>query len=174
MLETTDHPPDAVVPVNLTLNGAPVTVEVSPNAILLDVLREQLRLTGTKKGCDHGQCGACTVHVDGQAMNACLRLAVMCEGQAITTIEGLAEAEQLHPVQQAFLDHDAFQCGYCSPGQIMSAVALLEDRRIAGDVATVREAMSGNLCRCGAYQNILAAIQDARLRLHGQEGGDGA
>ncbi len=174
MLETTDHPPDAVVPVNLTLNGAPVTVEVSPNAILLDVLREQLRLTGTKKGCDHGQCGACTVHVDGQAMNACLRLAVMCEGQAITTIEGLAETEQLHPVQQAFLDHDAFQCGYCSPGQIMSAVALLEDRRIAGDVATVREAMSGNLCRCGAYQNILASIQDARLRLHGQEGGDGA
>lgn len=174
MLETTDHPPDAVVPVNLTLNGAPVTVEVSPNAILLDVLREQLQLTGTKKGCDHGQCGACTVHVDGQAMNACLRLAVMCEGQAITTIEGLAEAEQLHPVQQAFLDHDAFQCGYCTPGQIMSAVALLEDRRIAGDVATVREAMSGNLCRCGAYQNILAAIQDARLRLHGQEGGDGA
>lgn len=174
MLETPEHSPEAAVPVRLTLNGDPITVEVPPNAILLDVLREQLQLTGTKKGCDHGQCGACTVHVDGQAMNACLRLAVMCEGQTITTIEGLAEAAQLHPVQQAFLDHDAFQCGYCSPGQIMSAVALLEDRRIAGDVATVREAMSGNLCRCGAYQNILAAIQDARLRLHGQEGGDGA
>lgn len=179
MLETTEHLPDAAMPVHLTLNGNPVTVEVAPNAILLDVLREQLGLTGTKKGCDHGQCGACTVHVDGQAMNACLRLAVMCEGQTITTIEGLAneglaneglnEAGHLHPVQQAFLDHDAFQCGYCSPGQIMSAVALLEDRRISGDVATVRDAMSGNLCRCGAYQNILAAIQDARLRLHGQD-----
>ncbi|XKE47000.1 (2Fe-2S)-binding protein [Halomonas organivorans] len=170
MLETHDHSPETTVPVHLTLNGAPVTVEVPPNAILLDVLRERLRLTGTKKGCDHGQCGACTVHVDGRAMNACLRLAVMCEGQAITTIEGLAEGGRLHPVQQAFLDHDAFQCGYCSPGQIMSAVALLEDRRVAGDVCTVREEMSGNLCRCGAYQNILAAIQDARLRLHGQEG----
>ncbi|RTR06543.1 (2Fe-2S)-binding protein [Halomonas nitroreducens] len=172
MMESTVHPPEATVTVRLTLNGIPVTVGVSPNAILLDVLREQLGLTGPKKGCDHGQCGACTVHVDGRAMNACLRLAVMCEGQAIITIEGLAGAGHLHPVQQAFLDHDAFQCGYCSPGQIMSAVALLEDRRIAGDVATVREAMSGNLCRCGAYQNILAAIQDARLRLHGQEGGD--
>ena len=174
MQETTEHPPEAAVTVRLTLNGDPVTVEVAPTAILLDVLRDQLELTGTKKGCDHGQCGACTVHVDGRAMNACLRLAVMCEGQAITTIEGLAEAGHLHPVQQAFLDHDAFQCGYCSPGQIMSAVALLEDRRIAGDIATVREAMSGNLCRCGAYQNILAAIQDARLRLHGQDGGGDA
>lgn len=169
MQETPVYPPETTVPVRLTLNGAPVTVEVSPNAILLDVLREQLELTGTKKGCDHGQCGACTVLIDGQAMNACLRLAVMCEGQAITTIEGLAETGHLHPVQQAFLDHDAFQCGYCSPGQILSAVALLADRRVPGDIATVREAMSGNLCRCGAYQNILAAIQDARLRLHGQE-----
>ncbi|MDN3556958.1 (2Fe-2S)-binding protein [Halomonas maura] len=174
MQETTAHPPEAAVTVRLTLNGDPITIEVSPSAILLDVLREQLGLTGTKKGCDHGQCGACTVHVDGRAMNACLRLAVMCEGQAVTTIEGLAEAGHLHPIQQAFLDHDAFQCGYCSPGQIMSAVALLEDHRIAGDVATVREAMSGNLCRCGAYQNILAAIQDVRLRRHAQEGGGDA
>ncbi|MBB3192126.1 (2Fe-2S)-binding protein [Halomonas cerina] len=179
MQETPEHPPEATVSVHLRLNGIPVTIEVSPNAILLDVLREQLGLTGTKKGCDHGQCGACTVHLDGRAINACLRLAVMCEGQAITTIEGLANeglaaGDALHPVQQAFLDHDAFQCGYCSPGQIMSAVALLEDRRVAGDIGTVREAMSGNLCRCGAYQNILAAIQDARLRLHGQEGGDDA
>lgn len=173
MMNATDPSPEAAVPVHLTLNGIPVTAEVAPNAILLDVLRDTLGLTGTKKGCDHGQCGACTVHVDGRAMNACLRLAVMCEGQAVTTIEGLAEGERLHPVQQAFLDHDAFQCGYCTPGQIMSAVALLEDSRIAGDVATVREAMSGNLCRCGAYQNILAAIQDARLRRHAQEGGDG-
>ncbi|MDR5866125.1 (2Fe-2S)-binding protein [Halomonas koreensis] len=170
MMNATDPSFEAAVPVHLTLNGIPVTAEVAPNAILLDVLRDRLGLTGTKKGCDHGQCGACTVHLDGRAINACLRLAVMCEGQAITTIEGLAQEGRLHPVQQAFLDHDAFQCGYCSPGQIMSAVALLADPRVPGDVGSVREAMSGNLCRCGAYQNILAAIQDARLRLQGQEG----
>lgn len=163
-----EYPPHETVSVHLTLNGAPVSINVSPNAILLDVLREQLHLGGTKKGCDHGQCGACTVHVDGQAMNACLRLAVMCEGQHITTIEGLAEGGRLHPVQQAFLDHDAYQCGYCTPGQIMSAVALLEDSRTAGDDAAVREAMSGNICRCGAYKNILEAIQDARQRRHGE------
>jgi xanthine dehydrogenase YagT iron-sulfur-binding subunit len=174
MLEPNDPSPDETLPVYLTLNGNAVSVDVAPHAILLDVLRNQLGLGGTKKGCDHGQCGACTVLLDGQAVNACLRLAVMCEGQAITTIEGLAEEASLHPVQQAFLDHDAFQCGYCTPGQIMAAVALLEDPRIPGDYHSVREAMSGNLCRCGAYKNILAAIQDARLRLHGQAEEDGA
>lgn len=174
MLESTDHSPDETLPVYLTLNGDDVSVDVAPNAILLDVLRDQLGLGGTKKGCDHGQCGACTVLLDGQAVNACLRLAVMCEGQAITTIEGLAGEASLHPVQQAFLDHDAFQCGYCTPGQILSAVALLDDPRIPGDYRSVREAMSGNLCRCGAYKNILAAIQDARLRLHGDAGEEGA
>ena len=158
-------PPDATLTVRLILNGEPVTLEVPPQAILLDVLRDQLHLGGTKKGCDHGQCGACTVHVDGRAVNACLRLAAMCEGQAITTIEGLAEKGQLHPVQEAFLVHDAYQCGYCSPGQIMSAVALLEDPEAATDDAAIRDAMSGNLCRCGAYRNIQAAIADARRHL---------
>lgn len=168
-MEHTEHSPRTTVPVHLKLNGAPVTVDVFPNAILLDVLREQLQLGGTKKGCDHGQCGACTVHVDGRAMNACLRLAVMCEGQEITTIEGLAEGDQLHPVQQAFLDHDAYQCGYCTPGQIMSAAALLEDPQVDLSDGAVREAMSGNICRCGAYRNILAAIQDAHQRMHGEK-----
>ncbi|WP_340163053.1 2Fe-2S iron-sulfur cluster-binding protein [Vreelandella populi] len=150
--------------VNVILNGEAATLKVAPNAILLDVLREQLHLGGTKKGCDHGQCGACTVHVDGKPINACLRLAAMCEGQHITTIEGLARDGAMHPVQQAFLDHDAFQCGYCTPGQIMTAVALLDDPHVASDDASVREAMSGNICRCGAYRNILAAVQDARVR----------
>ncbi|WP_052384131.1 (2Fe-2S)-binding protein [Litchfieldella xinjiangensis] len=170
MKDYSEHSPDATVPVHLTLNGEPVSVDVTPNAILLDVLREQLQLGGTKKGCDHGQCGACTVHVDGIAMNSCLRLAVMCEGQEVTTIEGLAEADgRLHPVQQAFLERDAYQCGYCTPGQIMSATAMLDDERIASDDAAVREAMSGNICRCGAYRNILAAIQDARQQMQGAD-----
>ena len=150
------------VTVNLIVNGEPRQLQVTPNVVLLDALRDELRLTGTKKGCDHGQCGACTVHVDGKAINSCLRLAVMCEGQHITTVEGLARDGQLHPVQRAFLEHDAYQCGYCTPGQMMSAAALLEDERIAADDASVREAMSGNLCRCGAYKNILEAVQDAR------------
>ncbi|MCG7601384.1 (2Fe-2S)-binding protein [Halomonas sp. McH1-25] len=150
------------VTVNLIVNGEPRQLQVTPNVVLLDALRDELRLTGTKKGCDHGQCGACTVHVDGMAINSCLRLAVMCEGQHITTVEGLARDGQLHPVQRAFLEHDAYQCGYCTPGQMMSAAALLEDERIAADDASVREAMSGNLCRCGAYKNILEAVQDAR------------
>lgn len=166
-MQTSLSPPATTMSVRLTLNGEPVTLDVPPQAILLDVLRDQLQLGGTKKGCDHGQCGACTVHVDGRAVNACLRLAVMCEGQAITTIEGLAEQGQLHPVQEAFLVHDAYQCGYCSPGQIMSTVALLGDPDAPTDDAAIRDAMSGNLCRCGAYKNILAAIQDARLRLQG-------
>ncbi|MCP1368048.1 (2Fe-2S)-binding protein, partial [Halomonas sp. BBD48] len=135
------------VTVNLIVNGEPRQLQVTPNVVLLDALRDELRLTGTKKGCDHGQCGACTVHVDGMAINSCLRLAVMCEGQHITTVEGLARDGQLHPVQRAFLEHDAYQCGYCTPGQMMSAAALLEDERIAADDASVREAMSGNLCR---------------------------
>ena len=153
---------DETVTVSLTVNGEPRQLQVTPNVVLLDALRDDLRLTGTKKGCDHGQCGACTVHVDGKAINSCLRLAVMCEGRHVTTVEGLAQDGQLHPVQRAFLEHDAYQCGYCTPGQMMSAAALLEDERIAADDASVREAMSGNLCRCGAYKNILEAIQDAR------------
>lgn len=159
------------VTVNLTVNGEPRQLQVTPNVVLLDALRDELRLTGTKKGCDHGQCGACTVQVDGKAINSCLRLAVMCEGQHITTVEGLARNGELHPIQRAFLDHDAYQCGYCTPGQMMSAAALLEDERIAADDASVREAMSGNICRCGAYKNILEAVQDARqVMASGTEG----
>jgi xanthine dehydrogenase YagT iron-sulfur-binding subunit len=128
---------------------------------LLDALREQLSLTGTRKGCDHGQCGACTVLRDGRAVNACLTLAVAAEGAEITTIEGLARGEQLHPLQAAFITHDAFQCGYCTSGQIMSGVALLREGRAKSD-DDVRQQMSGNICRCGAYPNIIAAIQAAR------------
>jgi xanthine dehydrogenase YagT iron-sulfur-binding subunit len=128
---------------------------------LLDCLREQIGLTGTKKGCDHGQCGACTVHVNGRRTNSCLSLAVMHEGDAITTIEGIGNPAALHPIQSAFLTCDAYQCGYCTPGQIMSAVALLRERCGPED-ADVREFMSGNLCRCGAYPNIVAAIQQVR------------
>lgn len=157
--------------VRFTVNGQPCELSLPPNVILLDALRDRLGLTGTKKGCDHGQCGACTVHIEGQAMNACLRLAVMCEGQRITTVEGLAKESTLHPLQQAFLEHDAYQCGFCTPGQLMSATALLDDPRIGEDDDAVREAMSGNLCRCGAYKNILSAIQDARQRMtHHAEG----
>ncbi|VVE56525.1 xanthine dehydrogenase [Pandoraea iniqua] len=154
-------------PLTLTVNGQRRALHVAPNAILLDVLRDQLQLTGTKKGCDHGQCGACTVHVNGISINSCLSLALMHEGDAITTIEGLARGDTLHPVQAAFWEHDAYQCGYCTSGQIMSAVAILADKRIGHDDAAVREAMSGNICRCGAYRNILAAIQDARSRMGG-------
>ena len=149
--------------VELRINGAPAPLSVDPRTTLLDALREHLRLTGTKKGCDHGQCGACTVHVDGRRVLACLTLAVAAQGKEITTIEGLARAGKLHPMQQAFLDHDGFQCGYCTPGQIMSAVALLAEP-CGPDDADVRECMSGNLCRCGAYANIIAAIQDVRGR----------
>ena len=151
------------IDVELRINGAPAPLSVDPRTTLLDALREHLRLTGTKKGCDHGQCGACTVHVDGRRVLACLTLAVAAQGKEITTIEGLARAGKLHPMQQAFLDHDGFQCGYCTPGQIMSAVALLGEP-CGPDDADVRECMSGNLCRCGAYANIIAAIQDVRGR----------
>ncbi|WP_106476278.1 (2Fe-2S)-binding protein [Phytohalomonas tamaricis] len=148
--------------ITLNVNGQAHTLDVTPNMVLLDVLRHQLALTGTKKGCDIGQCGACTVHVNGVSINSCLSLAVMHDGDEVTTVEGLGQNGKLHPIQQAFLDHDAYQCGYCTPGQMMSAVAILNDAEVASDDAAVREAMSGNICRCGAYKNILSAIQTAR------------
>ena len=139
--------------ITLNLNGAPAKLDVAPWTTLLDALREYLDLTGTKKGCDHGQCGACTVLVDGKRILSCLTLAIMKEGATVTTIEGLAEGGVLHPVQQAFVDHDAFQCGYCTPGQICSAVGLIQEGR-AKTPDEIRELMSGNICRCGAYPNI--------------------
>lgn len=147
--------------VNLRVNGQPKTLSVDNRTTLLDALRDHLQLTGTKKGCDHGQCGACTVHVNGRRVNACLSLAVMHEGDTITTIEGLGQPGTLHPMQQAFVDHDGYQCGYCTSGQIMSAVAVLKEPWGADD-ASIREAMSGNICRCGAYKNILAAIKQVK------------
>jgi xanthine dehydrogenase YagT iron-sulfur-binding subunit len=149
------------VEVTLRVNGMPARLRLDTRATLLDALREQLRLTGTKKGCDHGQCGACTVHVEGRRVLACLTLAAAAQGKSVTTIEGLALDGRLHPMQQAFLDHDALQCGYCTPGQIMSATALLVEDVGPSD-EDVREAMSGNLCRCGAYPNIVAAVQAVR------------
>jgi xanthine dehydrogenase YagT iron-sulfur-binding subunit len=157
-----DAGPDAT-PVTLRINGRDVKLALEPRVTLLDALREYAGLTGTKKGCDHGQCGACTVHVNGRRVLSCLTLAMMAQGSEVTTIEGLASGDALHPVQQAFVDRDAFQCGYCTPGQIMSAAALLREPCGESD-ADVRECMSGNICRCGAYPNIVAAIQDARRR----------
>jgi xanthine dehydrogenase YagT iron-sulfur-binding subunit len=145
----------------LDVNGSRQTLRVDPRTTLLDALRDHLQLTGTKKGCDHGQCGACTVHVNGRRVNACLSLAVMHEGDTITTIEGLGKPGNLHPMQQAFLEHDGYQCGYCTSGQIMSATALLSEPCGSAN-ADVKEAMSGNICRCGAYTNIVAAIQQVR------------
>ena len=144
-------------PVTLHVNGTTRQVEVEPRTVLLDLLRNGLGLTGTKKGCDHGQCGACTVLIDGRACNSCLLLAVMQDGKEITTIEGIAQGDNLHPIQAAFLEHDAFQCGYCTPGQICSAIGLLNEGR-ARTLDEVREQMSGNLCRCAAYPNIVKAI----------------
>jgi xanthine dehydrogenase YagT iron-sulfur-binding subunit len=144
--------------ITLVLNGTPIKLDVAPWTTLLDALREYVGLTGTKKGCDHGQCGACTVLVDGRRINSCLTLAIMKDGATVTTIEGLADQGVLHPLQQAFIDHDAFQCGYCTPGQICSAVGLMQEGR-ARTADEIRELMSGNICRCGAYINIVAAIQ---------------
>ena len=164
----------AMSQVTLQVNGKPQTLEVDTRTTLLDALREHLHLTGTKKGCDHGQCGACTVLVDGRRINACLTLAVMHPGAKITTIEGLGAPDKLHPMQAAFVKHDGYQCGYCTPGQICSAVAVLQEVRdnipshVTDDLGTratlsadeIRERMSGNICRCGAYSNIVEAIED--------------
>jgi xanthine dehydrogenase YagT iron-sulfur-binding subunit len=145
------------------VNGAAVELQAVAHETLLDALRDRLGLTGTKKGCDQGACGACTVLVDGRRVLSCLTLAVQCDGREITTIEGLAGAGTLHPMQEAFVRHDALQCGYCTPGQIMSAIALLAEGR-AGSDGEIREFMSGNLCRCGAYPNIVAAIREVARR----------
>jgi xanthine dehydrogenase YagT iron-sulfur-binding subunit len=155
--------------VSLRINGTTYKVRIDPRATLLDTLRETVHLTGTKKGCDHGQCGACTVHVNGQRVNSCLRLALMHEGDDITTIEGLGAPEALHPMQAAFVAHDGYQCGYCTSGQIMSAVALMKEPCGPTD-ADVKELMSGNICRCGAYPNIVAAIQQVRGNTRVSEG----
>ncbi len=148
---------------SLTINGMRHALTLDPRATLLDVLREQLDLTGTKKGCDQGQCGACTVLINGQRVVSCLTLAVMVDGASVTTIEGLAKNGSLHPLQQAFIDHDAFQCGYCTPGQICSGVGLIAEGK-AKTAEEIRELMSGNICRCGAYTNIVAAIQQAMVQ----------
>ena len=149
------------VPLQLQVNGVPYKLDVEPRTTLLDLLREQLNLTGTKKGCDLGQCGACTVHVDGKRVLSCLSLAVMQNGKSVTTIEGLAKDDKLHPMQDAFIKHDGFQCGYCTPGQIMSAIACIKEGH-AETEASIREYMSGNICRCGAYPNIVDAIKEVK------------
>lgn len=154
----------AEVAVELAVNGQRRRVVIDPRVTLLDLLRETLGLTGAKKGCDHGQCGACTVLVGGRRILSCLTLAAAAEGAAITTIEGIAGTDALHPVQQAFIDHDAFQCGYCTPGQIMSAIGCIAEGH-AGTEGEIREYMSGNLCRCAAYPNIVSAILQARARM---------
>ena len=156
-------PPVGQIDVVLQVNGKRVPLSIEPRTSLLDALREYAGLTGTKKGCDRGSCGACTVHVDGHRVVSCLTLAARTQGKAVTTIEGLASGDELHPMQAAFLHHDAYQCGYCTPGQIMSAVALVQEGH-AGTDAEIREYMSGNICRCGAYANIVDAIRDASGR----------
>ncbi len=158
------------VEVTLNINGADHALSIEPRVTLLDALRERLHMTGSKKGCDHGQCGACTVHIDGRRVNSCLTLAIMHQGQKITTIEGLAQGETLHPMQTAFIEHDGYQCGYCTPGQIMSAVAVVKEGH-AHTEPEIKEQMSGNLCRCGAYPNIVAAVKSV---LDGTNGKDTA
>lgn len=149
------------IPLHLEVNGKAYSLSVEPRVTLLDLIREQLHLTGTKKGCDYGQCGACTVHVDGKRINSCLSLAVMNEGKKITTIEGLADGDKLHPMQDAFIKQDGFQCGYCTPGQIMSAVACIHEGH-ANSREEIQEFMSGNICRCGAYPNIVDAVMQVK------------
>ena len=162
-------------PLTFTVNGAARSVELDdPRVTLLDLLRERLDLTGTKKGCDRGQCGACTILVDGRRVNSCLALAVSYDGADIRTIEGLARGDHLHPVQAAFIAHDGFQCGFCTPGQIMSAVGLLAEGQAGDDPERVREGMSGNLCRCGAYAGITEAVLDARARIEASDRSDAA
>jgi xanthine dehydrogenase YagT iron-sulfur-binding subunit len=156
-------PATGSVKVNLKINGKDYALDVDPRVTLLDALRERLHLTGSKKGCDHGQCGACTVLVNGRRINSCLSLAVTHEGDEITTIEGLANGEELHPMQSAFIDQDGFQCGYCTSGQICSAVACVKEGHANSD-DEIREWMSGNICRCGAYPNILAAIKEVKTK----------
>jgi xanthine dehydrogenase YagT iron-sulfur-binding subunit len=155
---------------HVTVNGKPYELALEPRASLLDVLREQLGLTGAKKGCDHGQCGACTVHVDGRRVASCLTLAVKTDGCAVTTIEGIESPDgTLHPMQQSFVDHDALQCGYCTPGQVMAAIACVREGHATSD-AQIREYMSGNICRCGAYAGILEAIREAAPQMRRTEG----
>ncbi len=149
--------------ITLKINGTEQQLEVEVWTSLLDLLREQLHLTGTKKGCDHGQCGACTLLLDGKRINSCLTLAVMHDGSEITTIEGIANGDELHPVQQAFIEHDAFQCGYCTPGQICSTIGLINEGK-AKTLDDIRDLMSGNVCRCGAYSNIVKVVQEALER----------
>ena len=153
----------------LTINGARRDIDLDdPRVTLLDLLRERLGMPGTKKGCDRGQCGACTVLIDGRRQNACLVLAVTLDGAEVSTIEGLAEGDALHPVQAAFIEHDGFQCGYCTPGQIMSAVGLIAEGGAGDDPERIREGMSGNLCRCGAYHGIAEAVRDAARQMAGR------
>lgn len=156
-----DAPAPGLVEVAFKVNGERQKLSLDPRVTLLDTLRERLQLTGTKKGCDRGQCGACTVHVDDRRVLSCLTLAATLQGKEVTTIEGIADGDDLHPVQQAFIDHDGFQCGFCTSGQIMSAVKVVEEREVRTD-DQIREAMSGNICRCGAYPNILVAIKQAK------------
>jgi xanthine dehydrogenase YagT iron-sulfur-binding subunit len=156
--------PPGPVPVTLNVNGRDYRLLLDPRTSLLDAMRERMDLTGAKKGCDHGQCGACTVHLDGERVLSCLTLAVAAQDRPVRTVEGLATDARLHPMQQAFIDHDAFQCGYCTPGQIMSAVACVNEGHAATD-DDIREYMSGNLCRCAAYPNIVAAIKQARAQM---------
>src|SRR5258705_13245673 len=157
------------LPIRLTVNGEPRNFVLDdPRVTLLDLLRERLELTGTKKGCDRGQCGACTVIVDGRRINSCLALAISHDGADVRTIEGVAQGQRLHPVQEAFLAHDGLQCGFCTPGQIMSAIGLIEEGQAGDDPERVREGMSGNLCRCGAYKGITEAVLEAQRTLEAQ------
>jgi xanthine dehydrogenase YagT iron-sulfur-binding subunit len=158
---------ESPISTELRINGVPYRLALDVRTTLLDAIREHIGLTGSKKGCDHGQCGACTVHIDGVRVLSCLTLAVAAKGHEVATIEGLARADgPLHPMQQAFVDHDAFQCGYCTPGQIMSAIGCVKEGH-AGDDDTIREFMSGNLCRCAAYPNIVAAVAQAKTQMEG-------